>query len=287
MDLVNPRDMLVEARRGGYAIGAFNIHNLETLQAVAEAAAEAAAPVILQATPGTVKYAGADYLVAMARVAAGRAGVPVALHLDHATDIDLIGACLEAGFTSVMFDGSTLPLEENIARTRQVAAMAHAKGAAVEAELGRLGGREDDLSVDEVEANYTDPEEAVLFVGATGIDSLAVAIGTAHGVYRGEPRLDFDRLKTIAARMSLPLVLHGASGLPDAAVTNCIALGICKVNIATELKLALAASLRETLAVLSEETDPRHYFAPARRAVKDVALGKMRLCGAAGRVPPG
>ncbi|MBE3573699.1 MAG: tagatose-bisphosphate aldolase subunit GatY [Moorella humiferrea] len=283
MDLVNPREMLIEARRGGYAVGAFNIHNLETLQAVAEAAAEAAAPVILQATPGTVKYVGADYLVAMARVAARRSGVPVALHLDHATDIDLIGSCLEAGFTSVMFDGSTLPLEENIARTRQVAAMAHAKGAAVEAELGRLSGREDDLSGDEAAASYTDPEEAVLFAGATGIDSLAVAIGTAHGVYRGEPRLDFDRLKAIAARVSLPLVLHGASGLPDDYVTRCIALGICKVNIATELKLALAASLRATLAARPEETDPRHYFTPARRAVKDVALGKMRLCGAAGR----
>ncbi len=283
MDLVNPREMLIEARRGGYAVGAFNIHNLETLSAVAEAAAEAAAPVILQATPGTVKYVGADYLVAMARVAARRAGVPVALHLDHATDINLIGSCLEAGFTSVMFDGSNLPLEENIARTRQVAAMAHARGAAVEAELGRLGGREDDLFVDEAAANYTDPEEAVVFAGATGIDTLAVAIGTAHGVYRGEPRLDFDRLKTIAARVSLPLVLHGASGLPDAHVTRCIALGICKVNIATELKLALAASLRATLAARPEETDPRHYFTPARRAVKDVALGKMRLFGAAGR----
>lgn len=284
MDLVNPRDMLVEARRGGYAVGAFNIHNLETLQAVVEAASEATAQVILQATPGTVKYVGADYLVAMARVAARQSGVPIALHLDHSIDIELIGACLEAGFTSVMFDGSALPLEENIARTRQVAAMAHAKGAAVEAELGRLGGREDDLTVDETAANYTDPGEAATFAAATGIDSLAVAIGTAHGVYRGEPHIDFERLQEIAASVNLPLVLHGASGLPDAVVTRCIELGISKVNIATDLKLVLVARLRETLASNPEETDPRHYFIPAREAVKKVALAKIRLFGTAGRI---
>ncbi|MGI9860807.1 tagatose-bisphosphate aldolase subunit GatY [Moorella naiadis] len=284
MDLVNPRAMLEQARQGGYAVGAFNIHNLETLQAVVAAAVAAGAPVILQATPGTVKYAGADYLVAMARVAARQAAVPVVLHLDHAIDIDLIGTCLEAGFTSVMFDGSTLPLEENITRTRQVVAMAREKGAAVEAELGRLGGREDELAVDAEAVYYTDPDEAATFAAATGIDSLAVAIGTAHGVYRGEPRLDFERLQEIAARVNLPLVLHGASGLPDTAVARCIALGISKINIATDLKLVLAARLRETLAANPEETDPRRYFTPAREAVKETALAKMRLCGAAGRV---
>ncbi|MDN5361980.1 MAG: tagatose 1,6-diphosphate aldolase GatY/KbaY [Moorella sp. (in: firmicutes)] len=283
VELVNPCRMLQDARKGGYAIGAFNVHNLETLRAVAEAAREAGAPVIIQATPGTVKYAGADFLMAMAQTAARRVNVPIALHLDHSSDLDTIKACIAAGFTSVMFDGSKLPWEENIALTRQVVAMAREKGVAVEAELGRIGGREEELQVASKEASYTDPGEAVAFVAATGIDSLAIAIGTAHGVYKGEPQLDLDRLAAIAARVEIPLVLHGASGVPDEAIKQCIQRGICKINIATDLKLAMAAALRETLAANPEENDPRRYLTPAVNRVKEVALTKMYLFGAAGR----
>lgn len=283
VELVNPREVLQAARENGYAVGAFNIHNLETLWAVVEAAIEAKAPVILQATPGTVKFAGADFLVAMARAAARRAGIPIALHLDHSQDLDMIALCIEAGFSSVMFDGSKLPWDENIRLTRQVVTMARNRGVAVEAELGRIGGREEELQVRAKDVYYTDPAEAVTFVEATGIDSLAIAIGTAHGVYQGEPRLDFERLASIAAKVKLPLVLHGASGVPDEAITRCIQLGISKINIATDLKLAMAAALRETLLSNPEENDLRRYLNPARNRVKEVALAKIRLFGAAGR----
>lgn len=283
MGLLNPCQMLQDARRGGFAIGAFNVHNLETLRAVAEAAREAGAPVIIQATPGTVKFAGADYLVAMAQTAARRVKVPMALHLDHSSDLDTIKICLEAGFTSVMFDGSKLSWEENIALTRQVVAMAREKGVAVEAELGRIGGREEELQVAAKEASYTDPDEAAAFVAATGIDSLAIAIGTTHGVYKGEPHLDFERLSAIAARVKIPLVLHGASGVPDEAISECIKRGISKINIATDLKLAMAAALRETLTADPEENDPRRYLTPAFNRVKEIVLVKMRLFGSAGR----
>ncbi|MDK2815823.1 MAG: tagatose 1,6-diphosphate aldolase GatY/KbaY [Moorella sp. (in: firmicutes)] len=283
VELVNPREILQAARKNGYAVGAFNIHNLETLWAVVEAAKEARAPVILQATPGTVKFVGADFLVAMAQVAARRAEVPIALHLDHCQDLDMIAMCIDVGFSSIMFDGSKLPWDENIRLTRQVVTMARNKGIAVEAELGRISGREEELQVQAEDVYYTDPAEAVTFVEATGIDSLAIAIGTAHGVYKGEPQLDFERLTSIASRVKLPLVLHGASGVPDEAITRCIQLGISKINIATDLKLAMAAALRETLLSNPVENDPRRYLNPARNQVKEVALAKIKLFGAAGR----
>ncbi|MGB9860364.1 MAG: class II fructose-bisphosphate aldolase [Moorellaceae bacterium] len=283
MELVNPREMLERARSGGYALGAFNIHNLETLQAVVEAAAEAGAPVILQATPGTVKYVGADYLASMARAAAGRSEIPVALHLDHASDLKVIQECIAAGFTSVMFDGSHLPLEENIKYTRAAVALAHPSGVAVEAELGRIRGREEGRAAQDREASYTDPAEAAAFVAATGVDSLAVAIGNAHGVYQAAPGLDFERLEGIAAAVKIPLVLHGASGLPDDDLLKCIARGISKINIATDVKIIFAQALRESLGADPGEIDPRRYMELPRRRVKEFILAKLRLYGAAGR----
>ncbi|CAA7600908.1 Fructose-bisphosphate aldolase class-II [Acididesulfobacillus acetoxydans] len=283
MDLVNSKELLERARAGGYALGGFNIHNQETIQAVVEAGFEHRAPVILQATPGTVKYTGSDLLVAMARALAIRANVPIVLHLDHATDLELIEECVKAGFTSVMFDGSRLKWEENIRLTRWVVGLAHSKGLTVEAELGRIGGQEEVTIVSDSEVNYTDPGDARRFVQETGVDSLAIAIGTAHGVYKNEPKLDLQRLEAIALAVNVPLVLHGASGVPDAAITRSISLGISKINIATDLKLALAAALRSALLAKPEENDPRRYFAKARGEVKNVVSQKMRLFGIEGR----
>jgi len=280
MNLVNPKNLLEQARKGRYALGAFNIYNQETIQAVVAAAVHINGPVILQASPGTVKYVGTDFLVAMARAAAKRANVPIVLHLDHAVDLTLIEECVYAGFTSVMFDGSRLAWEENIKMTQRVVSMAHASGVAVEAELGRIGGQDEKSTV---EANYTVPEDAMTFVKATGVDSLAVAIGTAHGVYKGEPHLDFKRLGAIAREVNIPLVLHGASGVPDAAINTCIDLGISKINIATDLKLALAGALRSVLLVQPEENDPRRYLTVARSKVKEVVMKKMHLFGLEGR----
>ena len=284
MNLVNPKIFLEQARKGHYALGAFNIYNQETIQAVVEATVEINGPVILQASPSTVKYAGADLLVAMVRTVAKRANVPIVLHLDHASDLKLIEECVYAGFTSVMFDGSRLKWEENIELTQRVVSMAHDHGVAVEAELGRIGSTDGKFQVSAVEANYTDPDDAMNFVEATRVDSLAVAIGTAHGVYNGEPHLDFKRLEAIAREVNIPLVLHGASGVPDAAIITCIDLGISKINIATDLKLALAGALRSVLLAQPEENDPRRYLAVARTKVKEVAMRKMHLFGTGGRI---
>ncbi|SMB97459.1 fructose-bisphosphate aldolase [Thermanaeromonas toyohensis ToBE] len=274
MGLVNPRELLQDARRRGYALGAFNIHNVETIQAVVEAAQEVGTPVILQATPNTIKHLGIDFLVTLAQAAARKVSIPVALHLDHASEIDIIKECIGAGFTSVMFDGSLLPGELNLNLTRQVVEIAHSYGVAVEAELGRIGG-EEEMRVRE--ESFTDPDEAAHFVAVTKVDFLAIAIGTVHGVYRGEPRLDFARLKAIAQKVDIPLVLHGASGVPEEAIFQCIRLGISKINIATELKLAFTQALREALCSSPQESDPRQYMGLARQKVKELVKSKLQL----------
>lgn len=278
--LINPTQMLKQARARGRAIPAFNIHNMETVQAAASAAARVGSPLILQATPPTVNFAGPDFLVSMAKTAASRWLIPVAMHLDHATDIAIIEECLNAGFTSVMYDGSSLPLEENTAHTKEIADMAASYGAALEAELGRVGGKED--NVEALENVLTDPAEARTFAIRTGVDSLAVAIGTAHGLYQGEPKLDFERLEKISRQVAIPLVLHGGTGVPQDSVRRAISLGIAKVNIATELRITFTRELMDRLGAMAAmnpgKYDPRDYLSAARAAMEALALERANMC---------
>lgn len=278
MYLVSTRNMLNKAQLGGYAVPAFNIHNLETIQVVMETAAEMASPVILAGTPSTFSYAGSDYLIAICQQAAERYKVPVALHLDHHEDIPDIFQKVSAGVRSAMIDASHFPFEENIQIVKRVVDFCHQWDCTVEAELGRLGGQEDDLVVDAADALFTDPDAAVTFIQRTGIDSLAVAIGTAHGMYKSEPHLDFARLDAIRKKTDLPLVLHGASGIPDVDVRHCIELGICKVNVATELKIAFSDAIKQYFIENPEATDPRHYLVPGKAAMKAVVMDKIRVC---------
>jgi fructose-bisphosphate aldolase class II len=298
--LVVGKELLLAARRGGYAVGAFNIQNLESLLAVVEAAVEERSPVIVAVTPGAIKYAGLNHLAGLAKAAAESAPVPMALHLDHGEDIETVRKCLEAGFTSVMIDGSHLPFEENVALTRKVVELAHLRGVSVEGELGKLAG------VEEREAVLTDPDEAKEFVERTGVDALAVSIGTSHGAYKfkGEPRLDFERLRVIREKVDVPLVLHGASsvpqwiiekatkygaeltgakGIPEDHIKRAIELGITKINIDTDMRLAFTATVREVLANQPKEFDPRKILGPAKEAMKEVVKAKMRLFGSSGK----
>ncbi len=283
MPLVSGSTLFMAAEKGGYAVGAFNVNNLETLTAIVAAAEGEKSPVILQASQGAIKYAGLEYIVAMARVAAARAAVPIALNLDHGTSFDQAMQCVRAGFTAVMVDGSRLSYDENAALVRRVVEVGRAVGVSVEAELGRIGGTEDDISVTDREAAFTEPETAARFVAETGCDALAVAVGTAHGVYKGEPKLDFDRLAAIDRLVGPPLVLHGASGVPDDAIREAIRLGVRKINIDTEIRLAFAGSVRRTLAHNEGVYDPREILSPARRAMEEVVREKIRLFGSAGR----
>lgn len=282
MGLVNPLFFIEAARRKGMAIAAFNVHNLETIQGVVEGAAAERAPVIIQTTPGTLKHAGIPYVAACVKVAAELHDIPIALHVDHCPSYSTIEECIRYGYTSVMIDGSKLPYDENVSLVKRVVELAHGISVAVEGELGRIGGTEDDLSIDEMEAVFTVPEEADAFVEATGIDTLAIAIGTAHGVYKGEPKLDFKRLAAIRERVSLPLVLHGASGVPEDSVKTAIQGGICKINIATELKIPMANAIQQVFEENPEENDPRNYMGAAKEAVKEVVRQKIRLCGCSG-----
>ncbi len=300
MSLVPGRELLSEAARAGRAVGAFNFNNLEFLQAIVAAADAARAPVFLATSEGAVKYAGLDNIVALARAAARSAGVPLCLHLDHGRDLDLIRACIAAGYTSVMVDGSHLPYAENVALTRAVVSAARPSGVSVEAELGRLTGVEDNVSVAERDAVLVNPDEAARFAAETGIDSLAPAIGTSHGAFKfkGEPRLDFDRLAAVRRLTGLPLVLHGASSVPADIIEKCrryglevpgargvpepdtvraIELGVCKVNVDTDLRLAFAAEVRRIFAERPAEFDPRHYLGPARDAVREMVLRRIAL----------
>lgn len=283
MGLVPVSDLLREAEAGGYAVGAFNCNNMEIVQAIATAAQAERAPVIMQASQGAIKYAGIEYITAMASVAASLVDVPVALHLDHGTSFEQVMRCIRSGFSSVMIDGSKLPLEDNIALTRQVVAAARPVGVSVEAELGKIGGTEDDIHVDDADVYFTDPDEARRFVEETGVDSLAVAIGTAHGRYKGEPKLDFARLEKIRSLVNIPIVLHGSSGVPDAAIREAVRLGVRKINIDTNIREAFVDRFREVIAANPDEIDPRKILGPAREAAVELIREKIRLFGSAGK----
>lgn len=282
-EIRNTKAMLVKAREEGYAVPAFNIHNLETVQTVVKAAAEERSPVILAATPGTMNYAGRAYMQAIAEVAAQENNIPIALHLDHHETFDSIQTSLKLGTKSVMIDGSHHSFEENIAITKKVVEAAHACDATVEAELGKLVGQEDDLVVEASEAAYTDPDTVVEFVERTGVDSLAVAIGTGHGLYETEPNLDFARLEKINSLIQVPIVLHGASGISKIDVQKCISLGCAKVNISTELKIPFSHGLREHLTDHPDENDPRKYMEPAKKAMRAAVKEKIAICMSAGK----
>ncbi|WP_410767723.1 class II fructose-bisphosphate aldolase [Fontibacillus sp. BL9] len=283
MTLISSTEMLQIARKNKYAVGAFNVHTLEMLQAVVEAAVETDSPLIIQSTVGTVKHLGPDFIAEAAKVAADRSGLPIALHLDHCTDFSTIVQCIRAGYTSVMIDASMFAFEENVERTLKVMEIALAAGVNVEAELGKVGGVEDDIVVAEHEALLADPEDCRLFIERTGVPTLAPAIGTAHGIYKGEPNIDFDRIAKIAEVVDVPLVLHGGSGIPAEQVRKAVALGMSKMNVATELRIAFSNAIKDVFAVNGEENDPRKYMVPAKEAVKRLAMEKMELCGCIGK----
>lgn len=277
MPLVTSQQLFRRALKEGFAVGAFNVENMEMVQAVVEAAKELKAPVIMQTTPSTLKYADTDLFFANAQAAAKNADVPIVIHLDHGSSLELAMKAFRSGYTSIMIDGSAQSFEENIALSRQVAEACHAAGVPVEAELGKIGGKEDDL--DGGDGMYTDPDKAREFVEATGIDSLAVAIGTAHGIYKGEPKVDTDRLAMIREKVSIPLVLHGTSGVPDDTVRKCITLGICKVNYATDLRIAFTKGVRSYLEEEPNVFDPKKYNARGREYVKAYVMDKIKVCG--------
>ena len=308
MPLMGPREMFAAAYAGRYAVGAFNVNNMEIVQGIMRAAAEEKSPVILQVSAGARKYAGQTYIMKLVEAALIEdPAVPVVVHLDHGPSFEMCKDCIDGGFTSVMIDGSHLPYEENIALTRQVADYAHPRGVWVEAELGKLAGVEEHVS--SAEHVYTDPDQAEDFVQRTGCDSLAVAIGTSHGAYKfkGEAKLDFPRLEAISARLpGYPLVLHGASSVPQEFVELCnkyggqvggargvpedmlrkaAGMGVCKINVDTDIRLALTASIRQFLAEHPEQFDPRSYLAPAREAVKNMVAHKIRnVMGSSGKI---
>lgn len=278
------KNILQLAQAGKYAIPAFNIHNLEITKAVLETAEELQSPVLLATTPGTVKYMGEEFVIGIMEAARKKYSIPFEVHLDHHENVDDIKRMINMGVGSVMIDASHHPFEENIRIVKEVVDYARQHGVLVEAELGRLSGIEDDMSVDEKDAIYTNPEQASEFVERTGIDSLAVAIGTAHGLYKGEPKIDIERLQEIRKVVDIPLVLHGASGLPDALVQQTIELGICKVNVATELKNAFVAGLSKHLSENPNENDPRKYFSGAITDLKKVVADKIAMCRSAQKV---
>jgi len=281
--LLSTKQMLLDAQKGGYAVPAFNVHNLETIQTVVEAAVELNSPIIVAATPGTMTYAGEDFFIKIVEHCANKYDIPIAMHLDHHEDAAAIKRAIQIGTKSVMIDASHFDFEENIEKVKEIVDYSHRFDVTVEGELGILGGVEDDLEVDAKDALYTNPAQAKEYVEKTGIDSLAVAIGTAHGVYAVEPKLDFERLAEIKAVVDIPLVLHGASGVPADQVKRAIELGVCKVNIATELKMPFAEAVRKTLVDNPNESDPRKYFTPAKAAMKAVAIEKIKMCGSNGK----
>ena len=310
--LVGTGEMFKKALAGKYAIGAYNVNNMEILQGIAEAAEETRSPIILQVSAGARKYANQTYLIKLVEAALATTTVPIALHLDHGADFEICKACIDGGFSSVMIDGSRFPLEENIRVTKEVVEYAHKHGVSVEAELGKLAGVEDDVKVHAKDSTYTDPAEAVRFVKETGCDSLAVAIGTSHGAYKfsGEAKLDFERLAEIKNALAeagfpdYPLVLHGSSSVPAEFVAKCNKFGgqlpnaqgvpedmlnyaskhgVAKINIDTDLRLAMTSTIREFFVEHPEKFDPREYMGPGRTAVKELVMHKMRdVLGTAG-----
>ncbi len=283
MSLVTLKEILAPAKAGGYAVGAFNVHSLEVIPAVVEVAVQERSPIILQFTEGTLKFCGYDMIRVMAGELARTASVPVCLHFDHGGSYELAVKAIQAGLSSVMIDASKKPFAENVATTKKVVELAHACGVSVEAELGRVAGKEENISVSDAEATYTDVDEAVRFVAETGVDALAVAVGTVHGFYKWEPKLAHDLLAKLQAAVPVPLVLHGGSGVPDDEVRKAIARGIHKVNVATEAKDAWAKALRTSLAEQPDEYDPRPILTPVKKAVQEVVRAKMRVCGSSGR----
>ena len=298
MPITTPKEMFDRAYKEGYAIGAFNVNNMEIIQGIMEAGAEESSPLILQVSAGARKYAGQNYIMKLVEAALEDADIPVCVHLDHGPDFELCKACIDGGFTSVMIDGSHLPFEENIAITKKVVEYAHDRGVWVEAELGRLAGVEEHVVSEH--SIYTDPDQAVEFVERSGCDSLAIAIGTSHGAYKfkGEAKLDFERLDKISNMMpGYPLVLHGASSVPQefVAMANTYGAklgdakgvtedllrqaaksGVCKINIDSDIRLAMTANIRKYMAENPEAFDPRSYLKPARQAVKDMVQRKIR-----------
>ncbi|MBD5558027.1 MAG: class II fructose-1,6-bisphosphate aldolase [Desulfovibrio sp.] len=307
MPLVGPKEMFAAAYAGHYAIGAFNVNNMEIIQGIMWAAAEEKSPVILQVSAGARKYAGQVYIMKLVEAALQEdPGIPVVVHLDHGPTFEMCRDCIDGGFTSVMIDGSHLPYEENVALTKKVVDYAHPRGVWVEAELGKLAGVEEHVS--SAEHVYTDPDQAVDFVTRTGCDSLAVAIGTSHGAYKfkGDAKLDFPRLEAISAKLpGYPLVLHGASSVPEKFVKLCneyggkvggargvpedmlrkaATMGVCKINVDTDIRLAVTATIRQFFVEHPEQFDPRSYLAPAREAVKEMVAHKIRdVMGSAGK----
>jgi len=300
MPLVTTKEMFKKAYEGNYAIGAFNVNNMEIIQGIVDAAKDEKSPLILQVSAGARKYAKHVYLMKLVEAAIEDTGLPIALHLDHGEDFEICKSCVDGGFSSVMIDGSKYSFEENIAITKRVVEYAHERGVVVEAELGKLAGIEDAIVVDSKDAVYTNPDQAVEFVERTGVDSLAIAIGTSHGAYKfkGEPKLDFERLEKITKLLpNYPLVLHGAStvlpefvelcnkyggnvagaqGVPENLLRRAAQLGVCKINIDTDLRLAMTASVRKHLYENSGDFDPRQYLKPAREAIKNMVAHKMR-----------
>jgi fructose-bisphosphate aldolase, class II len=300
MPLVTTTEMFKKAYDGSYAVGAFNVNNMEIIQGIVDAAKEEKSPIILQVSAGARKYAKHIYLMKLVEAAVEDSGLPIALHLDHGDDFEICKSCIDGGFTSVMIDGSKHSFEENIALTKRVVEYAHERGVVVEAELGKLAGVEDDVKVEARDAIYTNPDQAVEFVQRTGVDSLAIAIGTSHGAYKfkGEPKLDFERLEKITNLLpNFPLVLHGAStvlpefvelcnkyggdvagaqGVPEKLLRQASQFGVCKINIDTDLRLAMTASIRKHLAENPGDFDPRQYLKPAREALQAMVAHKMK-----------
>ena len=281
MPLVTTGAMLSAAQQNGYAVAAFNCENMEMIQAVIAAAEKMNAPVILQTTPSTIRYASAAIFAATVAAAAHHAPVPVALHLDHGSSHDLAAEALAAGYTSVMIDGSALPFDENIAFTKRTVQICAKAGIPVEGELGRVGGKEDDHESDG--CGYTDPDEAVRFVAETGVSSLAIGIGTAHGIYSEKPTLKPTLISVLKQKISVPMVLHGASGLGDVVVRDCIARGISKVNFATELRQTYTQAVRDYLKQDRECFDPKRFGQAARDAVQARVTTMIAVCGSAGK----
>jgi len=277
------KEALHDGLQNGYAVGQFNINNLEWTQAIVEVANEERSPVILGASEGAIKYMGIEYMSAIVKAAAEMSTVPVILHLDHGGSYEMVLKCIRYGFTSVMIDGSHHPFEQNIELTKRVVDACHSLGIHVEGELGRIGGVEDDLTVDAREASLVQPDEAVRFVRETGIDALAPAIGSAHGHYKGKPDLAFDRLAQVRDLTGVPLVLHGGTGIPDDDIRHAISLGVSKINVNTENQSAFTNAVREIFDRDKEVYDPRKYLGPGRNAIKEAVRTKIRLFGSAGR----
>lgn len=284
MPLVTLKSVLSDAQRHGYAVGAFNFNGIEDARGILDAAAEKSSPVILMTSVSAVAYMGGPKaVIGLVRGLVDKLDIPVVLHLDHAEDYGLVCECVDAGYTSVMIDASKLSYDENIALTQKVVAYAGKFGVSVEAELGRLGGREEQVNVSSREAAMTDPEDVPAFVERTGIDALAVAIGTAHGFYKEEPKLDFDRLSRIRALTNVPLVLHGGTGVPEEDFIRSIQCGMSKINVGTELKYCCSQTVRKNVADLPDQIDIRKLVGPARANCKEIVLHKIDLFGSAGR----